>query len=372
MDNGYEMILYGLNQLQKAWEEDNKYGRVDFMSTLKKLFHKGQLEQPASQPANVQNPAIFSPEAEQNMTPDIKQHILDSMKYGTPQPTFNAEAQQGMTPNIQQHIADSGKYGIQRPVFNDNRQSENNKPTVNSNEIDISKYSPDNPFLKYVERNKGGFVVRHNTPELTAALNAWEEDKKKQEIAKQLTELDLKTKQKEYDLMGKPKELSPEEKRLIESQIASNYAGAGKKEVDGSQKLAKEKYDRIFGLWAKQFGGKQDPITKEWSLPPGKTNDDFITYADKIGTGDFVRGYLGVPKNNSQQPTQQTNQQTTQWFKNPKHSTPPPGVSAQAWLDADYVMMTAPVHSISYVLRTVKGKVPPDVYAALVARSKMG
>jgi len=99
-----------------------------------------------------------------------------------------------------------------------------------------------------------------------------------------------------------PKEMSEEDKLdlLLKRKQLQNYdslignrgaKGEGDKETDDYKKV-----NLLFNMWKAQFGGKQNPITGEYEMPPGKTQQDFIKWADKQGVGDtLIRPYFGLP-----------------------------------------------------------------------------
>jgi hypothetical protein len=78
-------------------------------------------------------------------------------------------------------------------------------PRTKQNYIDPSQYSPDNPLLEEVAKvNKGGFLVRKPTGALMAGLEDYEQNKGRQSIAQQLSELELERRQLENEALRNP------------------------------------------------------------------------------------------------------------------------------------------------------------------------
>lgn len=83
-------------------------------------------------------------------------------------------------------------------------------------DVHHQKYSPDNPGWNYL--NNGGIVKHRMSPQLQAMMEGWETNKKQSDLANQLANIDLQTKQKQLDLLGKPKpaaEMTPYESEKI-------------------------------------------------------------------------------------------------------------------------------------------------------------
>jgi hypothetical protein len=130
----------------------------------------------------------------------------------------------------------------------------------------------------------------------------------------------------------------------------------------------------INGLKARRQDGIVTPQTTPMSLK------DWLRQPDQAGllatynkfTGSNLKS-LQYPYGKKPPSVANNSRPMTGWYKS--NSTPPKGISQKAWDDADYVMATIPPDkpkSIKWVLENLKGKVPNDVYQALVARSKVG
>ena len=163
--SGWSMIIDSLNNFQK---QTDPYGTMDLGKTLANLFRRRK------QPLGEQGPGPGEQKfvlADPN-NPDLGGYLTA----------------QESTPNDIPTAPEGQMVGPGGTQTYDPR----------------SEYSPDNPHLKWLG-NPNSKIARRMTPELQAALNQFEAGKKEMNLGQQLSELKIKSAQRQFDEEGQDK-----------------------------------------------------------------------------------------------------------------------------------------------------------------------
>lgn len=172
MANGYQTIADALNQYYQHYQNDTQYGDIDWSETFGKIFRRKK------KPSN--NEVAFT-SLDANGEPMSEEEMA----------------------NYTQHKASI--------------------PRTTPNQVDTTMFSPDNPFqTEFNKINAGGFFVKKPTTRLYQEAEAWESQNGKNDIARQLSEMEVERRKLELEALKNPQPQTKDGYIVIDDNILNS------------------------------------------------------------------------------------------------------------------------------------------------------